>query len=335
MEFGLIGKTLKYSESKNLFNKYYVNFQLAKLHFYSKKLGEIDQIDQFNSKKNYQNSPNYNFKNDTYSLFEIQNIDEVQLLLKEHQNLKGFNVTIPYKQDITKFLYSISDDAKSIGAVNCVKVVENKLYGYNTDWIAFMMSLQSFNSNKKSSDNFNYLADVNVNVCGNDFNYLSDVIGFASSFFSENISENKINTLKSKLLFPNFKNALILGTGGAAKAVANALKTLNVDFKFASRTPNNSQEISYKDIDNELTENVDLIINATPCGTDGLGLDLDDVFDFNLIPENIYLYDLVYNPILTPFLLFGRDNKRCKIKNGYEMLSLQAFYSWFLWSSDC
>jgi shikimate dehydrogenase len=126
------------------------------------------------------------------------------------------------------------------------------------------------------------------------------------------------------------KNALILGTGGASKAVSFVLDEMGIKFLFVSRKPE-SGELSYQDLCLSVIQKHLLIINTTPLGT------FPDVKTFPDIPYDLLtpdhvLYDLVYNPPETEFLRFGRL-KGTKCVNGQKMLELQAERSWEIWNS--
>jgi len=123
------------------------------------------------------------------------------------------------------------------------------------------------------------------------------------------------------------KRALILGNGGASKAIQYALKTLNIEYKIVSR----KSSFDYSDISSKTLGYYDIIINTTPLGT------YPEIADFPQIPykelnENHLLFDLIYNPIESTFLRFGKT-RNCSIKNGLEMLEIQAESSWNIWNS--
>lgn len=80
----------------------------------------------------------------SYQLYELAAIEELTGLLTTTPNLCGLNVTIPYKQSVMAYLHSLSAEAESIGAVNCIKISTGKLHGHNTDWYGFATSLKSF-----------------------------------------------------------------------------------------------------------------------------------------------------------------------------------------------
>ncbi len=241
--YGLLGKNISYSFSKKFFTD---KFHLENL-------------------------------NNEYKNFDIQSINELPEILDQNINtLHGFNVTIPYKEQIFKYLDEVNSIANEIKAVNCVKIIDRYyLKGYNTDVYGFEKSLQP-------------------------------------------------------LFKKTPKKALILGTGGASKAVAFVLKKLNITVLFVSRNPKKNQ-ISYTNLSEEIITTHSLIINTTPLGTKGkLELIAPDIPYQSLNKEHI-LYDLIYNPSETVFLKKGKE-KGTTIKNGLEMLQLQAEKSWEIWN---
>lgn len=138
------------------------------------------------------------------------------------------------------------------------------------------------------------------------------------------------NSLKP-FLENTHERALILGTGGASKAIHFVLKELNIDCLYVSRTPNKSNEISYQDVNEYVIKHHRLIINTTPLGTYP---DIENYPNINYenLTSNHLLYDLVYNPEETIFLKKGKE-KNCKTINGFQMLKLQAEKSWEIWNS--
>ncbi|MDO5572091.1 MAG: shikimate dehydrogenase [Bacteroidales bacterium] len=214
-----------------------------------------------------------------YDNFDLDNLDNIYTDLLKKDNLKGFNVTIPYKKEIIKFLDDIDDTAKEIGAVNVVKVTKNQdklhLKGYNSDVVGFMNSIKP-------------------------------------------------------MIKPFHKKALILGTGGASLAVKCGLEKLGIETMFVSRTPSAGM-ISYEQITKEILQDYSLIVNCTPLGTFPKVEGKPDL-PYEFISETNLLYDLVYNPELTTFLNEGKK-RGAAIKNGNEMLILQAIESWKIWNS--
>ncbi|WP_218599320.1 shikimate dehydrogenase [Polaribacter sp. NJDZ03] len=242
--FGLLGKDIEYSFSRGYFTEKFEKLDLQKC---------------------------------KYVNFDIQKIEDFTAVIKEGgDSLGGINVTIPYKEEVMKYLDKLDETAKAIGAVNTIKFTKRgNLKGYN-----------------------------------------SDVVGFEKSIFP--------------LIKKHHKGALILGTGGASKAIAYALKKNDIKFKFVSRKPEGKKEISYQDLTEEMMEKYQIIINSSPVGTSPNTDRCPDI-PYQFITENHLLYDLIYNPEVTTFLAKGKA-QGATIKNGYEMLQLQAEESWRIWN---
>jgi shikimate dehydrogenase len=132
------------------------------------------------------------------------------------------------------------------------------------------------------------------------------------------------------LLKPQHTKALIFGTGGASKAVAFALKKLQIDFHFVSRKPSLSNQIAYSDLNAAIISEHTILINCTPLGTFP-EVSLSPDIPYQELTSAHLLYDLIYNPSVTAFLQKGKD-KGAEIKNGLEMLQLQAEKSWQIWN---
>jgi shikimate dehydrogenase len=148
------------------------------------------------------------------------------------------------------------------------------------------------------------------------FGYNTDVVGFDETF--------------SPQLQSHHQKALVLGTGGAAKAVQYILTQKNIEYLNVSRTAGNGQ-ISYSDLNQDVLSNYTVIINTTPLGM------YPNVNDCPPIPyEHIgtkhYLYDLVYNPAVSQFLAKGKAQGAIT-ENGAKMLEIQAEESWKIWNS--
>lgn len=142
--------------------------------------------------------------------------------------------------------------------------------------------------------------------------YNSDVIGFSRSI--------------TPLLKPLHTKALILGTGGASKAVAYALKQLGLLFRFVSRNPNHPSHVSYQALTPEIIKEYKVIINTTPLGM-APDTDVAPPIPYEGITHEHLAFDLIYNPETTLFLN-KCANKGAVIKNGLEMLHLQAEAAW-------
>ena len=210
----------------------------------------------------------------TYELFPLENIDQLSALLLAHPDLKGLNVTIPYKEQVLPYLDFLSPVVEDIKACNCIRIKDGKLTGYNTD-----------------------------------------VLGFEK-------------TLERKLM-PQHKKALVLGTGGAAKAVHYVLRKKGIDFLEVSRS-NRNGAITYEELDQQIMDAYTLIINTTPLGMYP-HVEEAPAIPYSFLGEQHYLYDLVYNPAKTKFLLEG-EQRGAAIENGADMLVIQAEASWDIWS---
>lgn len=132
------------------------------------------------------------------------------------------------------------------------------------------------------------------------------------------------------LLKPHHTKALILGTGGASKAVDYALKSLKIDALFVSRKATETNQISYNELTEKIITDYTIVINCTPLGTFP-NVEHCPNIPYQYISQNHLLYDLIYNPSETTFLQKGKK-QGAVIKNGLEMLQLQAEKSWQIWN---
>lgn len=148
--------------------------------------------------------------------------------------------------------------------------------------------------------------------------YNSDIIGFTRSIES--------------LLEPHHHKALILGTGGASKAIHHGLLQLGLETTFVSRSPKNSSTIAYTDLTPEIMDEYKVIVNCTPVGMYPRADECPDIPYHLLTPKHL-LYDLLYNPSTTLFMKKGAENGAI-VKNGLEMLLLQAFAAWDIWNQE-
>jgi shikimate dehydrogenase len=241
--YGLIGKTLHHSFSKKYFTEKFSNEGI---------------------------------KESEYRNFELKDLALEIPLLKANPDLRGLNVTIPYKTDIIPFIDELTQECLEINACNCIKVKNGKWIGYNTD-----------------------------------------VTGFEKSF--------------SPLLKTCQHKALILGTGGASNAVAFVLKKMHIEFLKVSRYSANASVISYDAITNDLLKEYTIVINTTPVGTAPDSHEYPKI-SFEFIGSRHYFFDLIYNPAKTAFLSFA-EKQGATIKNGEDMLIIQAEESWKIWNS--
>ncbi|MBL7860907.1 MAG: shikimate dehydrogenase [Cyclobacteriaceae bacterium] len=244
-KFGLIGGTVSHSFSKSYFDEKFFREGLRDYH---------------------------------YDLYSLPTIDDLKKLLDENPELAGLNVTIPYKEQVIKFLSNVDSVAQRIGAVNVIKIQNGKLSGYNTDGDAFYESLEKW--------------------------------------------------------FPKINNAkaLILGTGGSSKAVQEALKRLSISFDLVSRKNAKGQH-TYESLEKDggPISKANLIINTSPLG---MSPDTNSFppINYDLLTPNHYVYDLIYNPARTLFLQKA-EMRGAHIKNGLEMLHIQAEKSWAIWNN--
>lgn len=218
--------------------------------------------------------------NSIYNLFPIENINLVSDLISSNLDLRGFNVTIPYKQQIIPFLDEVEEEASAIGAVNVVKIIERDgkkiLKGYNSDIYGFYESIRPL-----------------IKTC--------------------------------------HKKALILGTGGASKAIAAMLRKLNIIYTFVSRSAKDGQ-LSYLDIDAQIMKEYTVIINCSPVGMSP-NVDEAPMLPYEYFTDEHIAYDLVYNPLETKFLKLAKEHG-ATTKNGLEMLYLQAERAWSIWQKE-
>ena len=221
------------------------------------------------------------------------------------------------KLDLQNHQY-INFDIESIAELP-QKIKENKttLKGMN---VTIPYKLEVFNYLDKIDKKALKVGAVNtikITKKGRLKGYNTDVYGFKHSLLP--------------LLKKHHKKALILGTGGAAKAVAYVLKKIDIKYKFVSRKPSSKKEITYKELSEELLQKYTVIINCTPLGTSPNIEKCPDI-PYQFLTSNHLLYDLIYNPEVTTFLQKGIE-KGATTKNGLEMLELQAEKAWEIWNS--
>lgn len=247
MNFGLIGKSVSHSFSKAYFQKKFADLNLNDF---------------------------------TYQNFDLSNLDSLLGIINEFK-LNGLNITKPYKEAIMPYLNELDETAKTIGAVNCVKIKweNNKPYliGYNTDYYGFAQSIKPF-------------------------------------------------------LEPIHQKALILGTGGASKAICYALKQIGVDYYFVTTSnKNGSNYFYYNELNNHVLNAFHLIINCTPIGMFPNVEDCVDIPYEHITPSHL-LFDLIYNPEESLFLKNGKLKGAITV-NGLNMLKLQADKAWQIWNN--
>lgn len=244
-KYGLVGFPLGHSFSRNFFNEKFKN----------------EHIDA------------------EYINFELPSIELFPSVIAQNPELRGLNVTIPYKEKVIPYLDELSEEARAIGAVNVIRVKQHHgtahLKGFNSDVIGFMRSIEP-------------------------------------------------------LMRPFHRKALVLGTGGASKAVIHGLKQSGVQPTYVSRTPREGM-LNYAQLTPETMDEYKVIVNCSPVGMFPHTEECPDIPYEYIGPQHL-LYDLVYNPDETMFLRKGRE-RRATVKNGLEMLHLQAHAGWDFWHS--
>lgn len=229
-----------------------------------------------------------------YDLYPIAESRMIGEFISRHTDLRGFNVTIPYKERIIAHLDRLSMDARDIGAVNVVKRVRKSdgsdiLEGYNTDWQAFAETLRP-------------------------------------------------------LLRVDEKLALILGTGGAAKAAAYGLRQLGINPTFVSRKQQcdgsnaaNKEDreivkVPYTALNKDVMQEHLIIVNATPVGMYP-HIEESPEIPYEFLTSRHICYDMVYSPEETRFMAQAAS-RGATVKNGIDMLVRQAELSWHIWNKS-
>ena len=246
-KFGLIGRSLSHSFSKKYFNQKFLEEQIEA----------------------------------SYLNYELNDLDTFRDLFKD-KSIMGLNVTIPYKEQVVKYLDKLGPIALELQAVNTILPIYHKdgsinLKGFNTDVFGFHQSIKPY--------------------------------------------------LKS-----NHQKALVLGTGGASKAVAYVLKQYGIDVNFISRSNsgNSPNVFSWETVNENMIKYHPLIVNTTPVG---MYPNMDDkiIIPYEAITQKHLLIDLIYHPQETYFLNKGKE-QGAQCINGYSMLMHQAVKAWDIWN---
>ena len=188
----------------------------------------------------------------------------------------------------------------------------NSLSGFNVTSPYKQAIIPYLKEISKSAESINAVNTVKV-INKEMYGYNTDIIGFEKSISP---------------LIKNRNRALILGSGGSSKSVQYTLNKLNMKFKVVSR----GSLMDYSDLSKEIIEKNEIIINCTPVGTYPNHNEYPPIPYKYLNPKHL-LFDLVYNPSQTKFLSFGLKYNS-EIKNGLEMLKIQADESWKIWNSN-
>ena len=206
-------------------------------------------------------------------------------------------------ENIEDFLEIVSKYNKSLKGCNVTIPYKESIFNYLDEIDRTASEIGAVNTIKFSSD-------------GKLVGYNTDVVGFEKSLIP--------------LLKTHHTKALILGTGGASKAVAYVLKKIDIDYFKVSRNPKDNLVLTYADISNQLLNEYSLIINCSPLGTYP-NINEKPMIPYQFLTSKHLLYDLIYNPVETAFLIEGKK-RGTQVKNGLEMLELQAEESWRIWN---
>lgn len=214
-----------------------------------------------------------------YRNFDLPDISCLRQLIAETPDLRGLNVTIPYKQAVVPLLDRIAPQAAAIGAVNVIEIERRHdgtvfLTGHNTDIVGFDRALDAF-------------------------------------------------------VLPAGTRALVLGTGGASRAVCAALADRKIAWTYVSRTPA-PERLTYGALDAEVMRSHKLIVNCTPLGTFP-DVDSCPPLPYTVLTAGHICIDLVYNPAVTAFIQHSAA-AGAAVRNGLCMLHSQARAAWAIWS---
>ncbi len=215
-------------------------------------------------------------------------------------NLKYMNFDIPEIEEFPFIVYQREDE---FGGMNVTIPYKQSVMKYLHEIDADAEEIGAVNTIKFTEDN--------------------KLIGFNTSVYGFQKSIEP-------LLQDFHKKALILGTGGASKAVAYALRKMNIKYKFVSRKLND-KHLLYSALNKDILTEYSIIINCTPLGTHPNIAEAPNI-PYEFLTKKHLLFDLIYNPEITTFLKNGKK-KGAIIKNGLEMLELQAEKSWEIWNS--
>jgi shikimate dehydrogenase len=214
-------------------------------------------------------------------------------------NLKYLNFDIPEIEEFPFIYYHIEEQ---FGGVNVTTPYKEEVMRYLDEIEDDAKEIGAVNTIKFTEDH---------KLVG----YNTDVYGFQNSI--------------KPLLKSHHKKALILGTGGASKAIAFALRKLGIEYKFVSRRLMENGFL-YSVLNQQIMDEYTIIVNCTPIGTFPNTNESPNI-PYDCITEKHLLFDLIYNPEETKFLEQGKQ-KGASIKNGLEMLELQAEKSWEIWN---
>lgn len=219
-----------------------------------------------------------------YENFDVEDVQQLLSILASNPELRGLNVTIPYKQAVIPFLQELDPVAARIGAVNTIRIGrDGSLKGYNTDIIGFRESLLPM---------------------------------LPAAWLAPDCVEST--------------SSLVLGTGGASKAIFVALTDLGLNPVYVSRTPSEGR-LTYADLTPEVMASHKVIVNCTPLGMFP-NVDACPDIPYDLLTPQHVCFDCVYNPAVTRFMELSAA-RGAQVKCGQEMLEGQAIASYNIWTA--
>lgn len=237
-------------------------------------------------------------KNISYSFSRKYFLEKFKIM--GFDNYQYYNFDIPEIEEFPFILYQRKED---FGGLNVTIPYKETIIKYLDEVESEAQKIGAVNTIKVTDDD---------QLVG----YNTDVYGFQKSI--------------EPLLKNHHKKALILGTGGASKAIAYVFNKLNIAYKFVSRKEVENM-LTYEMLSAEIMNEYSIIVNCTPIGTHP-NIEDAPAIPYQYLSNEHLLYDLIYNPAETKFLQEGKKHG-ASIKNGLEMLELQAEKSWEIWNS--
>lgn len=231
-----------------------------------------------------------------YENYDLEQVEQILVVMQAEPTLQGLNVTIPYKQAIMPYLDELDPMAAKIGAVNTVKIART----------------------------LNAQGETQLHLKG----YNTDIIGFTNSL-KPMLQQAGLKTEAALAPGETQGGALVLGTGGASKAIFVALQQLGIEPLYVSRTEGPNR-ITYAQLTPEVMATHRVIVNCTPLGMHPNVETCPDIPYQALTPQHV-CFDCVYNPAETLFMKRAAA-QGAQVKCGHEMLEGQAIASYEIWT---
>lgn len=252
-------------------------------------------------------------------------MDKEQDILKGKFGLVGKDISYSFSKSYfnQKFAQSslpysyVNFDLKDISQIEHIIIQEPKLKGMNVTIPYKELVIPYLNKLNKHARNIGAVNTIKILNNNELIGYNTDYLGFKLSIEPH--------------LKLHHKKALILGSGGASKGIAYALKLLGIPYKFVARSKREGIGLTYKTLNKDLIKEYPIIINCTPLGTHP-NVDESPNIPFEGISSKHICYDLVYNPAVTKFMTLSKLHGATTM-NGLKMLEIQAEEAWKIWSS--